>query len=267
MEGTDNYRVPKLKGSQNYESWKEDMTSALQAKGLWMITSGSLEKPEAPESNSSTSTESTSAVDAPASTAAIKEYAIAAHYWADKNDRARGMITYHCETGPRVHISKITEATNMWFILETQYGQSDLTTLYLAIKELNRAKQSDFKSIQDYADSLKRVATRCSNVGKTIESWMLSNLFLLGLNESLEPYIFGLIQSAKANNFELLIDEMAIVLADHDKRSNEEEDFSFKSMVVAQFGGKKRKIGGKLRKGSNKTCIHCEQTGHEQQRC
>lgn len=95
---------------------------------------------------------------------------------------------------------------------------------------------------------------------------MLSNLFLLGLNESLEPYIFGLIQSAKANNSELLIDEMAIVLADHDKRSNEEEDFSFKSMV-AQFGGKKRKIGGKLRKGSNKTCIHCEQTGHEQQRC
>lgn len=231
-----------------------------------MITSGSLEKPEIPVFDPSTSDESTPAVDTPASTAAIKEYAVAAHYWADKNDRARGMITYHCETGPRVHISKITEATNMWFILETQYGQSDLTTLYLAIKELNRAKQSDFKSIQDYADSLKRVATRCSNVGKTIESWMLSNLFLLGLNESLEPYIFGLIQSAKAKNSELLIDEMAIALADHDKRINDEEDFSSKSMV-AQFGGKKRKFGGKFRKGSNKTCTHCEQTGHEQQRC
>ena len=177
------------------------------------------------------------------------------------------MITYNCEKGPRVHISKVIEATKMWSILETQYEQSDLTTLYLATKELNRSKQSNFKFIQDYADSLKRAATRCSNAGKTIEPWLLSNLFLLGLNESLEPYIFGLIQSAKANKSELLIDEMAIALADHDKRANEEEDFSSKSMI-AQFGGKKRKFGSnKFRKGSNKTCSHCEQTGHDQQKC
>ncbi len=42
MEGSETYRVPKLKGSENYESWKEDITSALKVKGLWMITSGSV---------------------------------------------------------------------------------------------------------------------------------------------------------------------------------------------------------------------------------
>ncbi len=91
---------------------------------------------------------------------------------------------------------------------------------------------------------------------------MLSNLFLLDLNESLEPYIFGLIQSAKVNKSELLIDDMTIALADHDKRSNQEEDFSSKSMV-AQFGGKKPKF---FRKGSKK-CAHCEQEGHSEQNC
>jgi len=45
MKGSKTYRVPKLKGSENYESWKKDITNVLKAKGLWMITSGKLEKP------------------------------------------------------------------------------------------------------------------------------------------------------------------------------------------------------------------------------
>jgi len=163
--------------------------------------------------------------------------------------------------------SKVIEVIKIWFILETQYEQSNLTTLYLTIKELNRSKQLNFKFIQNYVDSLKRVAIRCSNVEKTIESWLLSNLFLLDLNESLESYIFGLIQSVKVNKFELLINEMTIALADHDKRANEEKNFNFKSMI-AQFGEKKRKFeSNKFRKESNKICSHCEQTSHDQQKC
>ena len=46
---------------------------------------------------------------------------------------------------------------------------------------------------------------------------MLNNFFLLNLNESLESYIFNLIQSVKINKFDLLIDDMTIVLVDHDK--------------------------------------------------
>jgi len=67
---------------------------------------------------------------------------------------------------------------------------------------------------------------------------MLSNLFLLDLNESLESYIFELIQSVKINKFDLLINKMTIVLVDHNKRSNSEKNLSFKSMI-AQFEDKK----------------------------
>ncbi len=143
----------------------------------------------------------------------------------------------------------------------------NLTTLYLIIKELNHSKQLNFKFLQNYVDSLKQVAIRCSNVEKTIESWLLRNLFLLDLNESLESYIFDLIQSVKINKFKLLIDEMTIALVDHDKRANEEKNFSFKSMI-AQFDEKKRKFeSNKFRKESNKICSHCEQTSHDQQKC
>jgi len=218
-----------------------------------MITSGKLEKPVPLSSD--------------ASTADKKEYTTDVQHWEDRNDRASGIIGFSCEKGPRIHITKAESATKMWSILKAQYEQSDLTTLFLATKELTQTKQSDFKSIQDYADSLKQAAVKCSDTGKTIQPWMLSNLFLLGLNESLEPYIFGLIQSAKVNKSDLLIDDMTIALADHDKRSNPEDNFSSKSMV-AQFGGKKRKFGNnsELRRESKK-CAHCEQGGHSEQGC
>ncbi len=70
---------------------------------------------------------------------------------------------------------------------------------------------------------------------------MLSNFFLLDLNKSLESYIFDLIQSIKINKFDLLINDMTIVLVNHDKRSNSEKNFSFKSMIT-QFDDKKRKF-------------------------
>jgi len=141
-----------------------------------------------------------------------------------------------------------------------------LITLFLTIKKLTQTKQLNFKFIQNYANSLKQVVIKCSDIKKTIQSWMLSNLFLLDLNESLESYIFDLIQSIKINKFDLLIDDMTIVLVNHDKQSNSEKNFSFKSMI-AQFD-KKRKFGNnsKFRRKSKK-CAHCEQEDHNEQSC
>ena len=96
---------------------------------------------------------------------------------------------------------------------------------------------------------------------------MLSNFFLLDLNKSLESYIFDLIQSIKINKFDLLINDMTIVLVNHDKRSNSEKNFSFKSMIT-QFNDKKRKFenNSEFRRKSKK-CAHCEQEDHSEQNC
>jgi len=120
-----------------------------------MITSGKLEKP-APLSSD-------------ASTADKKKHTTDVQHWEDRNDRASGIIGFSCEKRPRIHISKADNVTKMWSILKTQYEQSDLTTLFLATKELTQSKQSDFKSIQDYADSLKQAAIKCADTGKTVE--------------------------------------------------------------------------------------------------
>ncbi len=65
----------------------------------------------------------------------------------NKNDRVCDMIIYNCEKKSQVHIFKINDVIKMWFILKTQYKQSNLTTLYLIIKELNHLKQLNIKFI------------------------------------------------------------------------------------------------------------------------
>ncbi len=95
---------------------------------------------------------------------------------------------------------------------------------------------------------------------------MLSNLFLLDLNESLELYIFNLIQSIKINKFDLLIDDMTIILVNHDKWSNSEKNFSFKSMV-AQFNKKRKFENNSEFRRKLKKCAHCKQEDHNKQSC
>jgi hypothetical protein len=78
------------------------------------------------------------------------------------------MIIFSIEQGLRIHIVKIENAIQMWFILQTQYEQSNLIIIYLTVKDLTQSKQSNFKFIQNYADSLKRVAIKCSDIENTV---------------------------------------------------------------------------------------------------
>ncbi len=90
---------------------------------------------------------------------------------------------------------------------------------------------------------------------------MLNNLFLLNFNKSLELYIFDLIQSIKINKFKLLINEMIIALINHNKWANEENNFSFKS-IITQFN--KKKLNFRNNSKIRKYFFHCEQKNHDQ---
>ncbi len=60
---------------------------------------------------------------------------------------------------------------------------------------------------------------------------------------------------------------MTIVLIDHDKWSNSEKNFSFKSIIV-QFEDKKWRFKNNSEfQRKLKNCIHCEQKNHNDQNC
>ena len=149
-------RFPKLKGNENYNSWRADITDSLKGKGLWWVTSGKLIKPKLPAGE--------------LTNAATKEYQSELLAWEDKNDRASSMIGLTVDRGPRIHIENIENATERWSILKDHYEELNITTRHLTLKEFSRSRQSNFKSIQNYVDSLKRVDVRCLNTDSSLSN-------------------------------------------------------------------------------------------------
>ncbi len=179
MKDLNNYQFSKLKKSENYKSWKINIISTLKVKDLWWIILRKLKKSIISNSEFKT--------------AVKKKYVSTILNWKNKNNRVCDVIIFSIEQKLRIHIVKIKDIIKMWSILKTQYEQSNLIILYLMIKELTQSKQLNFNFIQNYADSLKQAVIKCSNIDNAVTLWMLSNLFLLDLNESLELYIFDLI--------------------------------------------------------------------------
>jgi len=152
MKGSKIYRVSRLKKSENYESWKKNIINVLKVKDLWMIISRKLKKLTSLSFN--------------VLIADKKKYITDVQHWEDRNDRVSDIIDFSCEKKLRIHIFKADDVTKMWFILKTQYEQSNLITLFLTIKELTQSKQLNFKFIQNYADSLKQVVIKCADIKK-----------------------------------------------------------------------------------------------------
>ncbi len=274
MEGGKNYRIAKLKGAENYDTWQLEAGSLLKSDGLWLITSGRELPPNEPK-------EPKQSLDAAGSSATAsrtiekewesynekvkvfdKEYI----KWEHGNNRATALIVLTSEKGPRVHIRSLESASEMWINLKKQYGTSDLSTRNLALQRICKFSQSDYKNITEYAEELKKSATKCADMGNTIPPWMLSCFFLMGLDEGLEPYTFGLIQAAKNSNKELDIDDMVVALADHDKRHNSEETVKGLS---AKFRHKSTSKTRNSERDDSKDlkCDHCKGFKHVKADC
>jgi len=157
MKDSNNYWFSKLKKSENYELWKIDIISTLKVKDLWWVILKKLKK--------------SIILNSEFKTAVKKKYVSTILNWKDKNDRVCDVIIFSIEQKFRVHIVKIEDIIKMWFILKTQYEQSNLITLYLTIKELTQSKQLNFNFIQNYADSLKRAVIRCSDIDNAVALW------------------------------------------------------------------------------------------------
>ena len=77
--------------------------------------------------------------------------------------------------------------------------------------------QSDFSTIAEYGEVIKKGAAKCAEMGNPVPSWLLRSFFRLGLNPDLEPYTFQMVNTARTQKREPEIDEMIITLVDYDR--------------------------------------------------
>ena len=240
------YRISKLKGAENYDSWKEEIQGILTLNKLWLVVIGKETSPTEPES---TSTESSSSKEQETYTEKLLA-------WEDKNARAVAIIRLSCESGPRVHIKGMEDGVAVWIMLKKQYEVSDMTTLDLAIHSICQSVQSDFKTLDEYGQNVKENAAKCSAMGYDIPDWLLSSMFRMGLHTELKPYIFHLAQGACTAKKTLTVDEMVTTdFADHDKRHQHREDNETKTLRARSFYKSKN------------SCTHCDRTSHNKEEC
>ncbi len=87
--------ISKPKGSENYDSWKEEIQGILTLNKLWLVVIGKEKTPyPAKEVNS--------------------DKLLIMMTWEDKNAGAVAIIRLSCEPGPRVHIKGMEDAVAVW---------------------------------------------------------------------------------------------------------------------------------------------------------
>ncbi len=96
--------------------------------------------------------------------------------------------------------------------------------------------QSDFSTIAEYEEVIKKGGAKCAEIGNPVPSWLFSSFFRLCLNSDLEPYIFQMVNTARTQQRELEIDEMIIAFVDHNRRQQFSEDI--KALAANKGKGK-----------------------------
>ena len=190
----------------------------------------------------------------------------------DKYSRACATIRLNCEDGPRVHIKGVESPHEIWSILKNQYESSDLATWDNAVSQMVHQTQSEFSTIAEYGEVIKKGAAKCAEMRNPVPSWLLSSFFRLGLNPDLEPYTFQIVNIARTQKRELEIDEMIIALVDQDRR----QQFSENTKALAAKKGKGKLVTEKEKsmtspftkkdKGKER-CEHCDPVRYAKKFC
>jgi len=151
------------------------------------------------------------------------------------------------------------------------YSKSDLGTRDKAIFEISRADSSKYATIDTYASAIKGSNQTLFKMGLPLPEWMLNTFFRMGLEESLAPLLFSLIQSAKGSK-EPSINDIAAALSQHNRmiKDKEENQHAF----TARFSKQDKPGKGKPpttdsgKKDEKKDRYnHCNYTGHKKNKC
>ncbi|MCJ1349007.1 hypothetical protein MMC31_007241 [Peltigera leucophlebia] len=257
--GQTSYEITKLRVRQNYDSWKEEMSSLLILDKTWPIATGKKTQPAQP--TSPVDSRSVYSGEGSATTGQVEAYNKGLEDFKTKSftweNWAFALIRRNCAecSGPCTHIHGMSGAGNMWNNLEKQYEASDLATLDLSLQTICRDVKTDFKDLSTYGENIKCAVSKCMKTYKVIPIWMLGSLFRMGLSSDLEPYTYQLVQVTRDLAQEQTIDDMMAALVDHHKRTQLLEDtmdlaVDFRDRRSRSASGEKAKSGPLKRKNA-----------------
>lgn len=223
----------KLKGSENFHTWKFAMQNFLALKGN---SDCIVHRP----TKAATSTEA--AVEYTADTAVETD--------KGKLACAKAYLALGVDTSIYVHIQNCTTALDIWNCLHKLYEDKGLYRKIALLGNLLSNKLSDCDGMQDYVDKIVSAANKLRGVGFSVNDEWLGAILLSGLTEEFKPFIMGL----EANGVGISGDLVTAKLLDC--RDERDKNSAFLS----------KKPGKKWKKKQRK-CFNCSSESHLANAC
>lgn len=214
---SENIGIAKLKGTENWTSWYDEIRSKLILRNLWGYAQGRIVEPVAliapkPTAGSSSRLDSAEAEAQEKYQKALVVYEEKFSKWERSQEMIIAIIILTCEVGPRVHLTNVTNGKTALEILKELYEGTDLFTIDISFGEIARSKLENFASIEAYAQHLKAHREKIFMAGENIPDWLMSSAFRMGLPSRFNPYVFQLEYASKNLGKVLTIDEMVAAL-------------------------------------------------------
>jgi len=220
-------QIEKLKGRENYDSWKFAVQTYLEHEELWECVTG--------EENDT-----------------------------KKVTKAKSKIILLIEPVNFVHVLSAKTAADVWKSLKTAFDDSGLTRRVSLLRTLITTKLEDCGSVETFVDKIITTAHKLSGCGLEVSDEWIGTLLLAGLPEQYKPMIMGIESSgikitADAIKTKLLQD----VKIDTDVKSNEVMFYS-QGVVKPKFHNTYDSMS-KFQKGPK--CFACNNYGHIAKYC
>lgn len=175
--GNTNFNLERLRGRENFDTWKRHAKSYLIIKGCWKtVDKGLAETPNEKQ--------------------------------IEADERALAEISLMVQPCNFAHIAKATNAKEAWNALMEAYEDSGLTRKVELLKQLVGLKLQDCESMQDYVSQIIMTSIKVQNAGLKICDELTASLMLAFLPEEFRSLVLAVENSTS----ELTVDNVKTLL-------------------------------------------------------
>lgn len=151
--------IEKLRGRDNYASWKFAIQAYLEMHGLWQYVDGTVKKEDIKTSEES---------------------------------KAKGSLILSVDAVNYAHIQSATTATEVWDNLKKAFDDSGVLRRVGLLRELVSTRLENCKSMEEFVNKIVTTAYKLKGVGLELNDELVGAFMLAGLSEEYMPMIMAI---------------------------------------------------------------------------
>ncbi|CAB0007369.1 unnamed protein product [Nesidiocoris tenuis] len=176
--------VEKLRGRENYVTWKFQITNLLKYEGLWQLVKSEI------SGNASGQSPGSGSNQAPAAE-------LQSDLSARRDEKALSRINLTLDKSVFPYVMQATSAREAWKALAAAFEDDGLSRWVSLLRRLCCMKLERFQSVEAYINEAKFVSEQLSAINQPIPDKLLAGMILQGLTPDYDPMIMDLTSSGK----------------------------------------------------------------------